>query len=273
MRSSLALAASLALTTSALVGGALACGAFGSDDPESQPAPAPTSTTPDAGGTADSTAPDTGTPDAGCATTERVLTAIADTGWNDDACAMSITYGDSPFLNLAWTALAFTDPAGGVDLGSAVALRLELTADPSCKDCGTGLPTQAGQVLAFPLRTDWVEKGDGGTYNGADECRRTAGNPGFAWGTDPTKTAKGAPSGTKIAAGIDYDDRAGTGELAAGQTAIAIALDPKKFAARFPAGSTTVAVLLHRTALVVLASRENGKGIPAPRLVVTECKR
>jgi len=271
MRSSFRAAFVLASILGVVVTGA-ACGAFGSDEPsEAPPAPAPDAGTPPAEAAAPA---DTGAePDAGCATVERVLEGVADTTWGDGMCAGANTYGDSLYLNLPWTALAFADRAGApVDFGAVVGARLELTADPNCKDCGGGLPTEPGQMLAFPLRTDWVERWtDGGvSYAGADECRRTAGNPGLGWGSDPNKSAT---TGTKIAAGIDYDDLAGTGDLTAGATSLSITLKPGAFTKRFPAGTTKVAVLLHRTALMVIAARDNVKGLAPPRLVLTECKR
>lgn len=270
-----ALAATLVFA-SAAAGAAIVSGCDAFDASGDTPAPPA-----EAGAPADSgsnSAPDSGGGggggdaggDAGCTTVERVFDVSKDTGWASNGCAMANSFGDFEYLNFDMVAMTFREPSDtGIDLATVTAMRLELAADPNCSGCAGGLPTKAGNVSIHPMRIDWVERvAVGGTYAGADACRRTDGNPGKGWGPD-----RPAGGGTMIASPVDFDGLAGTLTLNNNDVAVKATLDPAAFKARF-GGRTVIeiGVLLIRDSngRIVIASKES-KTLPKPRLILTTC--
>lgn len=253
-----------------------ACGTIlGSDDGEAPAPPIDTPASSDAGVATDGAGPTDGAADALppplCSEPSTVkVSAVEDTSPGTSDCAGANTTGSNSFMNVGVGAAMIRFYLNAVESaailqGRATGVFLVLTEDPA-----PGVPAVQGALAAHVMTNDWSAGTSGGTYTGADMCRRGYGNPGTGWGTS------GAPASgaTRIAQEVDYGPSVGAQAFADGAKVVTVLLDPKTLAAEWAKRGNGVALSLFveetQSGKIVAASADH-VSLPKPTLVIEYC--
>jgi hypothetical protein len=204
-------------------------------------------------------------------------------------CGGTNSQGTYPMCNVAigpYIASFDLDPQIAKDVRDGLAKQIVLTladnrtcdGDAGPDDCGNVGPEQ-GTLTAHVATNVWVEGAARAGYVGADECRRSAGQPGIGWGS----TGAAPSNATKISSPADYSGDVGSVAIANDTGAsVSIAIDPALSVAHWktyaPAQSDgglsnriTFVVRPGSTGRLVVGTRES-KRVAPPKLTLTICK-
>jgi hypothetical protein len=155
------------------------------------------------------------------------------------------------------------------DSTAFISASLSLTALPECgSQCGSGIPTKAGELDVHAMRSDWDE----GTNNASmapDVCRRIFGTSPIGWGSTGGKPS----AGTHIAEGVDYDVHTSSAKLADNDLSVTLPIPLADLDSRGTLGPDgTVSFFLEMNGpagLMIIGTHESGSA--APKLTISYC--
>lgn len=196
--------------------------------------------------------------------------AEADTVIIEGGCDGANYYGGAPYANIGIGTGLFRFPVdsaleAALAEGRVVSMSLVLSRDVACLGSGETCPAAAGTLSARPLRNDWVEGPYAySPYQGADWCRRGAGQGSAQWNVPG---ATGADDAGDVSGSAAVDSTAST---------VSLSLDPEAHAPFVDTASgalaMSVSVIPDTTVVFVAATREDLEATELPaRLVGTFC--